>query len=58
MFLFVGFDSPYLTRYRVSGTSFLMLSADLGRRASLVKIKAFPLASLTWEVVRSRSKSG
>jgi hypothetical protein len=46
------------TRCRECGTSFKMLSADLDRRAALVKIKAFPLASSTWEVARGRSKSG
>ena len=58
IFLFVGCDSPYSTRCRECGTSFKMLIADLGRRAALVKIKAFPLASSTWEVARGRSKSG
>ncbi len=58
IFLSVRCDPPYSTQYRECGTSFPMFSADLGRRASLVKIKAFPLASSTWEVARGRSKSG
>ncbi len=58
IFLFVGCDSPYSTRYRGCGTSFRMLSADLDRSASLVKTKALPLASSSWEVARRRSKSG